>query len=355
MTRLENIRVEPTTARPAAQRSLAGVLVRLSVFAAVILVLLAVIVQAISRPVSGDSDAFTAIFTDVSGLKAGDDVRMYGVAVGKVARISITGDHAAVRFTVRRSHPLDRGSTVAIRYQSLTGQRYVDVARPATPGAPLPAGATIGLDHTVGSFDITALFNGLEPVLAELSPDSLNRFTDSMLAVIQGDGAGVGPALDAIGKLSDYVGDRQTVISTILRNLREIADQIGGRSGHLASLLAGLTDVLSALQEKVDGVIDLTTVGPSVLAPFNSLLETLGLTPRQNPDLEHDLRLLFPDPKAAVDLLGRLPGLLQAIDSLLPPAGPTPDLSLRCPKGPAQVPAYVDVLIAGQRIAVCAN
>jgi len=334
--------------------SMAAVLWRLAVFAAAMIMLLVVIVSAITRPLSGDLDTYQARFSDASGLKTGDDVRMFGVAVGKVAAISLDHDQALVRFTVQRGRPMYTASVLAIRYQTLTGQRYIDVRQPNQPTAVLTPGTTVGVDHTVPSFDITALFNGLEPVLKEFSPAALNQFSASILAVIEGDGTGLGPALAAIEKLSDYVTDRQTVISTIFANLKLISDQIGGSSPHLVTLLQGLSDVVSALQQKVNGLIDFAMTAPSALGPLNTLLDTLGFSYPNNPDLDHDFRLLFPDPKDALAQLGKLPGLLQALDNLLPPAGPSAgEVILTCTKGKAAVPVQVGVLIAGQRISLC--
>ncbi|WP_431965498.1 MCE family protein [Nocardia sp. bgisy134] len=331
-----------------------AVMWRLGLFAAAMVVLLAVVVQAITRPVDGETGSYTAEFTDVSGLKTGDDVRMFGVSVGKVAEIERAGNNARVTFTVQRDRPVYDASVIAIRYQSLTGQRYVDVRQPDRPGTPLPPGAAFGVSSTVPSFDITQLFNGLQPVIAEFSPGALNQFTESVLAVIEGNGSGIGPALDAIEKLSRYTSDRQAVIATIVANLHAISTQVGGRSPHLATLLEGIADVFSAFRVKLDGLLDFAAVAPSAMGPLNSLMETLGFTEASNPDLMTDLRLLFPDPQAALDALGRLPGLLQALSAALPPApgaaGPVP---MSCSKGSVALPQVLSVLVAGQRIAIC--
>ena len=45
-------------------------------------------------------------------------------------------------------------------------------------------GATIGDDHTVGSFDMTALFNGMEPALREFSPEAVNQLAVNALAML---------------------------------------------------------------------------------------------------------------------------------------------------------------------------
>ncbi|UGT38835.1 MCE family protein [Nocardia yamanashiensis] len=324
---------------------------RLTAFAAVMLVLLAGVVMAIKRPVSGDTADFRAEFTDANGLKTGEDVRMFGVQVGKVGDISLDHGRAVVQVNVQREHPVYDASTFAIRYQTLTGQRYIDIRQPAAPGAALPAGATIGIEHTVPSFDITTLFNGLQPVLGEFSPSALNQLAESVLAIVEGNGSGLGPALDAVARLSSYVTDQQFVISTLVSNLKAIDDRIGGRSPHLETLIQGLTNLFAVLEDKLKGLVDFALSAPPLLEPLDDLLATFGLTAGSNSDLAGLLRAAFPDPQAALDTLGKLPGLLQALDSLLPATGTGVDTT--CTNGTAPVPQELRVFIGGQRIALC--
>ncbi|WP_084654311.1 MCE family protein [Nocardia altamirensis] len=336
------------------QLPLRSIIVRLSLFAVVTMLLLVVIAQAITRPIDGDTDRFHARFTDVSGLKTGDGVRMFGVQVGKVTGIDLDGARAVVRFTVQRDRPLYDTSVLAIRYQSLTGQRYVDIRQPDRPGTRLAAGSTIAEANTTPSFDITQLFNGLQPVIAEFSPAALNQFTENVLAVIEGNGSGIGPALQSLDKLSRYATDRQAVISTIVANLHTISGQIGGRSPHLVTLLRGIADVFTAFRAKLDGLIAFAATAPTALGPLNNLMDTLGFTETTNPDLMTDLRLLFPDPQAALELLGRLPGLLQALSAALPPAGAAAaQVNTTCTKGAAELPQALQILVAGQRVTIC--
>ncbi|GAA5057850.1 MlaD family protein [Nocardia callitridis] len=328
-----------------------GAALRLVLFAAAMVVVLLAVITAIQRPVSGDTNARDGLFTDANGLKVGDDVRMFGVQVGKVEGIDLDGTQARVRFTLRTDSHLYDNSKLAIRYQNLTGQRYVDLQQDPKPGAELPKGTTVTADHTVPSFDVTSLFNGLQPVLATLSPESLNQLTTSLLAVIEGDGTGIGPAMEAIGKLGSYVGDRQQVIATLVHNMSIAADKIGGRSPQLVTFLGNVTQVFTALRENVVGLIDFALTAPPVLDPANRLLATLGLTEKTNPDIDHILKLLIPDPQMVVDVLARLPALLSALDNSIPSNGP--GAKPVCSKGNADVPGALQVLLAGQRVSIC--
>ncbi|WP_067828531.1 MlaD family protein [Nocardia inohanensis] len=329
-------------------KSVPALAIKLGSFAVAMLLLLFGVFQALQRPVD-DTRSFTALFTDANGLRAGNDVRLFGVRVGKVSGIALDGARAKVTFTMRTDHPMYANNTLAIRYQSLTGQRYLDVQQAESPAGRTNPGDTIGVDRTVPAFDITTLFNGLQPVLAELTPQDLNRFADSMISVLNGDGTGLGPALDAIEKLSDYTTDRQAVISTLVRNLALVADQIGGSSGNAMVMMSQLTAIFVELQEKIGGLIDFGVTIPPVLRPAMSLLYTLGLTGDPNPDLDNLIRVAMPDPAQAVRTLGQVPALLQSLTALVPDPGTVPT----CSQGTAQAPQPLRVLIAGQRIALC--
>ncbi|WP_280268735.1 MlaD family protein [Nocardia wallacei] len=322
---------------------------RLVLFAGVMIVVLAVVFTAIKRPVSGETEAHDALFTDANGLKVGDDVRMYGVQVGKVEGLSLDGAKARVRLSLKTDASIYDNSKLAIRYQNLTGQRYIDLQQQPRPGARIPAGATVGTERTVPSFDVTSMFNGLKPVLATISPEAVNQFSASMVALIEGDGSGVGPALDAIGKFASYVDDRQQVIGTLIRNMSDLSERVGGRVHHLVPLLARLTDVFEGLQSNIGGLAQFAMAAPSVLGPLDNLFNALGL--QTGNDVDALIRKLFPDPQQALEVLDRLPGLLAGLDAATPKhvAGWKP----QCAKGNADVPQVFQVLIAGQQVAIC--
>lgn len=322
---------------------------RLALFAGVIVVVLMLVLTAIQRPVSGKTETHDAIFTDANGLKVGDDVRMYGVQVGKVKGIGLEGAKARVSLSVKTDAPVYDNSKLAIRYQNLTGQRYIDLQQQPVPGNRIAADARIGEDHTVPSFDVTQLFNGLKPVLQTISPEAINQFSTSMVALIEGDGSGVGPAMDAIGKLASYVDNRQQVIGTLIHNMSDLSDRLGGRVHYLVPLLAQLSNVFESLQQNIGGLAQFAVTAPSVLRPINNLLNMLGIT--SGSDVDALIRQIFPDAKEAVDVLGRLPGVLAAADASVPagPAGWKPV----CSKGNADMPSVVQVLVSGQQVALC--
>ena len=74
---------------------------------------------------------YSAIFSNASGLRAGQFVRASGVEVGKVSKVELIdgGDRVRVDFNVDRSLPLFDETTASIRYLNLIGDRYLELKR----------------------------------------------------------------------------------------------------------------------------------------------------------------------------------------------------------------------------------
>ncbi|MFD9615057.1 MlaD family protein, partial [Streptomyces sp. NPDC059083] len=71
-------------------------LIGFGIFAIVSILVTAVIWNTLARTVKGDTNTYTATFSDVLGLRAGDDVRMAGVRVGKFEKIELDTKNQAV-------------------------------------------------------------------------------------------------------------------------------------------------------------------------------------------------------------------------------------------------------------------
>ncbi|MVU76706.1 MCE family protein [Nocardia sp. ET3-3] len=330
-----------------------ALLLRVGTAVVLMTLVLAGVFRVVERPVGGDTDTYTALFTDANGVRAGDDVRLYGVQVGKVDQVGLSGSLARVRFTVSRAHPVFVNTKIAVRFQNLTGFRYLDLEQPDQPGGRRAPKATFTTAETVPAFDITTLFKGLQPVLAQLSPEDIDQFATSLLAVIQGDGSGLGPALGAIEKLSHYATDRQTVLSTLVGNLSQISERMGGKSGNAMKLLTNLTDLFVTISDKLPGLVQFSATIPPVLQPLRNLLTVLGVTGARDRDLDTVLQQAFPNPQQAVAVFDQLPGLIQTMAAAVPRTGPDADST--CSHGPATAPEPLRLLIAGQRITLCQN
>lgn len=309
------------------------------------------ITNAISNPAREQTRTLTAEFTDVSGLHDGADVRIRGVQVGKVTDVELERQTdrtiGVIDFSLATRYALGPDTKLAIKYQALTGLRYLDVANPlegTTDGEITRAPTTM----TIPSFDITTLFNGLQPVLSTLSPDEMNTFTDNAVALLEGDGSGLGPMLDSIQRLTRFVSDRQHVVSTLMQNLSAVADTLGGQSPQIVQILDWLNRPLDAALAVLDEFRKSDLYGPTFAGAALKVFDNLGL--QRGLDIDELLTSAFTSLGSAADALGNLPAVLDGLAA--PPATVEGD-AMTCPGGHAALPRQVQVLLAGQKVILC--
>jgi phospholipid/cholesterol/gamma-HCH transport system substrate-binding protein len=324
---------------------------RLLLAAAVSTVLLIVIANAIRQPVDATTHIYHADFTDVSGLSDGADVRVRGVRVGKVQTIELKRSDdersiAAVQFTMDRRFSIVPASRLAIRFQALTGLRYVDVQDAVEGDSAANRVTDVPTTMTQPSFDVTVLFNGLQPVLATLSPDDINTFTDNATAFLQGDGSGLGPMLDSIDKLTTFVSDRQQVVATLVQNLSTLADGVNGRSDYLIKILNEVEEPINQVLAAADELRKSQIAGADFTRSVLHLLGAAGIRPGVNTDTAFDRA--FTNVYAAIDAIKRTPVIW---DNIPPP--PEDGAPVPCSHGRAQLPEAMDVLLNGQRVVIC--
>ncbi|WP_341267791.1 MlaD family protein [Gordonia malaquae] len=310
-----------------------------------------VVVRVMVEPVPGDKDRYTAMFTDVSGLFDGDAVRLAGVAVGKIESIDLDGAAARVVFTVVREHRLDDNSVIAVRYQNLLGQHYLEVVRRPRPGGPQDPAQTIAVTRTVPSFDVTDLFNNVLPLINDVDPKILNTFAENIGLLLQGDGRGLAPAANAVKSILSTVNRRDVVIIAMVDNLNRLADQIGGRSGDVGKLVEQLNASISRFTTSVEVVKESLSYGDRVLVPFVDLLETMQGSYDDNfGPLDAFFRRVVPFSPQLLDALGAIPGLLSSIAGTDAKAA---SATFSCQNGRLDLPVITRVLIGGRDVVVC--
>ena len=69
-----------------------------------------------------------ANFDNISGLKAGDQVQLAGVPVGKVQSISLQDNRAHVALRINNGVQVDTDAIAAIKTSGLIGDKYVSIA-----------------------------------------------------------------------------------------------------------------------------------------------------------------------------------------------------------------------------------
>jgi len=347
-----------------------GALWRLAVVAVVAVVGTILLANAIQRPVAPEVHSYKAEFTDVSGLYSGADVRVRGVPAGKVQSIDLVRRNgqsvADVAFTLEGRYGVTSDTRLAIKYQTLTGTRYVNVIDPSDHYQRSDVITDIPVTMTAASFDVTALFNGLQPVLQTLSPEEINTFTSNAATFLDGDGDGLGPLLKSIDTLTKFVSNRQQVIAALMTNLSTVANAMGGKSKEMIQILDWFNRPLDGLLAVLDEFRKTELYSTDFLSPLVQLLTNIGFPVAgnsaesfiyQNPNVALDsnvtnvnegLDRAFANVDRFIDSFKLVPVMWENVG---PPSGfETP---LPCSRGRLQLPEQMDVLLNGQKVVLC--
>lgn len=108
--------------------------------------------------IGGDTIPLTASFSSVAGLRAGTDVEIAGVPVGKIESISIEGFKAIVRMRIRKGIGLPDDTIASVKTRGLIGDVYISLS-PGASDRVIPSGgrireteAAIDLEGLIGQF-----------------------------------------------------------------------------------------------------------------------------------------------------------------------------------------------------------
>ncbi|MFI5430103.1 MlaD family protein [Aeromicrobium sp. UC242_57] len=223
-----------------------NVLIKSIVFTLVTVFATAALAATIRNSTGGSAREYHALFSDATSLNKGDDARMAGVKVGTVKSVEVVDDRVAkVTFTILDSTPLTAGTTAELRFRNLVGQRYISLTPPTTPGTALTAGYTFGLDQTRPALDLTMLFNGFQPLFKFLNPDDVNKLSEQIISVFQGEGATVEGLLSSAASLTSTLADKDQVIGELITNLDSVLTVVNDRSSQLDTTLITLQQALA--------------------------------------------------------------------------------------------------------------
>ncbi|MFI5779470.1 MCE family protein [Nocardia sp. NPDC051570] len=236
------------------------------VFATVALLTTTTVWNTLARTVTGPTEAYSATFSDVLGLRVDDDVRMAGVRVGKVTDIALTRDPhsdkyvAKVSFVVQRAQTLYSDTKALVRYQNLIGQRYVALAAGVTGDArPLRPGGVIPLERTEPSFDLSGLLGGFQPLFEVLSPEQVNSLTSTLVQALQGDRVSLASFITQAADLAVDFHRRDAILAEVITNLSGTMSGLAARGAELETLVVQTRALIAGLYEQGQSLLSSTT------------------------------------------------------------------------------------------------
>ncbi|OBG47664.1 mammalian cell entry protein [Mycolicibacterium fortuitum] len=244
----------------------------LAVFMVVALTLTWLVYVTLRRDVAGRTQPYSAMFTDVFGLRVGDDVRMAGVRVGRVESIELQGNLAKVSFVVQSDQQVMGNTVASVTYQNIVGQRYLGLSLGAIGEArPLPAGTVIPIERTDPSFDVGTVLNGYEPLFSVLNVQDADNLTKGIIQSLQGDSASITALVSQSSQLTESFAGQDEVLGDTITNLNKLFGTLASQNDNLDQVIGHTRDIMQTLDARRPELIASTGSAAKVISQLATI------------------------------------------------------------------------------------
>lgn len=297
-----------------------GDAIRLTVFGLVGILTAGLLYLTLGEIRLGPANSFQVEMDDVSGLEAGDVVRVAGVRVGQVDGLEVIddnqgGNRVLVSFHVEDDQELTDKTQVLVRYENLLGDRYLELQQPPGAGSPLESGAVIPASRATPALDLDVLLNGFRPLFRGLQPDQVNELATNLIATLQGRGGTVQSLLQQTGELTNGLADDSKAITSLIDNLNVLLGSLDSRDAQLRQTIGEFRRLVTGLAEDRDPITQ-SIVAVNQMASELSGLFSSARGPFKSTVIAVDqlAQLLNTNTKTLNKVLDSLPAAYQVLD-----------------------------------------
>jgi phospholipid/cholesterol/gamma-HCH transport system substrate-binding protein len=301
-----------------------------------LLVLVALIMMAFkadSLPLIGGGDTYYAAFTDSSGIKPNDEVRIAGVRVGKVTSVGLDGDHVKVAFKISSGADFGTETNAEIKVKTLLGAMFLAL-QPKGSGQ-LKEGSTIPVSRTRSAYDVVEAFSGLAERAQDIDLPQLTQSLNTLADATQNTPEELQSTLKGLSALSANVAARDDQLNTLLGNLQKVSGVLSDRDLDIVTLMKSSDERLRGVVARREAVHELLVSTSKLsteltalvresradLKPALSNLKSVVDVLRKNQNnLDNSLRLMAPFYRVFTNTLGTGPWFDTWISNL--PPGP---------------------------------
>ncbi len=208
--------------------------------------------------ISASSGAFrpgtpmSAEFSDAAGLERDDFVLVAGVRAGRVADVSIDGDHVIVKFQLDAPEiPAD--SSAEIFLTGALGRRAIRI-NPGTSSTVFVEGDVIPLERTSTPVDLPELGDETVELLAESNVRALDELLTALADITEGQNQNVADLFDGVQRLAAVVVDKREDIAVVLDRGLVVIDAIEDKDRELIAIIDNFGSTLDRLVDRRDDV-----------------------------------------------------------------------------------------------------
>jgi phospholipid/cholesterol/gamma-HCH transport system substrate-binding protein len=193
---------------------------------------------------------YEAVFDDATGLLENDEVKVAGIAVGRVDSVEVERGQAVARFRMRDDIDLGEDTTVGIRWRGLQGLRFLYVY-PQGDGQ-LEEGHRFSSERTFAPASIAVALERITPIMRSLEPEVQNTFLRAMEEALVGRETEIQQLIAEAGSLTQTLADRDTQIGRLLENAATVTGALAQRDDEIRSMLASFANSAELIASRND-------------------------------------------------------------------------------------------------------
>lgn len=188
---------------------------------------------------------YQAFFADAGGISPGNDVNVSGITVGKVGGVELAGDSAKVTFTVDRKIKVGDQSLVAIKTDTVLGERSLSIT-PQGSGSV----TSIPLGRTTTPYTLNTALQDLGGNASQLDKPRFEQALQTLTSTLKDATPQLRGALDGVANLSRSLNKRDEALDQLLMRAKRVSDTLAQRSGQVNELITQGNLLFSALDER---------------------------------------------------------------------------------------------------------
>jgi virulence factor Mce-like protein len=191
-----------------------------------------------------DKKYVTASFPRTVSLYEGSEVKILGVAVGKVESVVPSGTDVTVKFYYDSKYKVPKDAKAAVISPSIVGDRFVQLTPAYSGGDVLPDNAKFGTDRTATPLELDEIFGSLNDLNIALGPDGANK----------ADAGGVGPLTRLLDSTARNFGGQGAEFNKTLKNFGALTKTLADNKDELFGTLAQVEEFTKTLARN-DGTV----------------------------------------------------------------------------------------------------
>lgn len=201
----------------------------------------------------GGERTLTAHFPRTVSIYTGSDVRVLGVPVGKVDKVTPDGTDVIVTMHYDKDVKIPRDAQAVIVAPSVVGDRYVQLTPVYRSGPTLKDGAVLQTDRTAVPLELDQIYGSLDQLVGALGPSGANKdgaLTDLLqqtAANFGGQGAQVHQTIGDLSKLTKTLDDNKEALFGSADQLEKFVNKLATNDGTVRDFNTALSGVSSML------------------------------------------------------------------------------------------------------------